>query len=327
MSGKQMEGDNQRRRTLARQARQRGDQPSSAGVTLGASKQFTHLEEKHRDGPLSAGSHRKPTPGSNPPGATAPPPEPNWPLPDPVPPPGAADGVAVLQYRELVADVGRRTGVNFAEARAAAEATVTALARALDETARERLFDAVPAELRDDDAVAGVDRRQDLQGFLEVVARLSRRTPEQARYQAQATLGAMVDQDRELMDSLDLPTDLRELLGPLPAGADQVDPTGGTARLTDEELASAMRGLPYWSTDGRALTRAIELPRENLDRVLGLLALLKPELGRGPSIGRPSAGTALLTVRTKRVGAVTALDVELAHRVDAAIEEAGAGMS
>jgi hypothetical protein len=34
----------------------------------------------------------------------------------------------------------------------------------------------------------------------------------------------------------------------------------------------------------------------------------------------------MLVVRTSRVNAVTALDVELAHRVDAAIEEAGAGM-
>jgi pterin-4a-carbinolamine dehydratase len=34
----------------------------------------------------------------------------------------------------------------------------------------------------------------------------------------------------------------------------------------------------------------------------------------------------MLVLRTSRVNAVTALDVELAHRVDAAIEEAGAGM-
>ena len=46
-------------------------------------------------------------------------------------------------------------------------------------------------------------------------------------------------------------------------------------------------------------------------------------LGR---IGRPEEGTATLVVRTNRVDAVTALDVELAHRVDAAIEEAGAGL-
>ncbi|MFD0822505.1 hypothetical protein ACFQ0D_30260, partial [Micromonospora zhanjiangensis] len=47
MSGKQMEGDNQRRRALARQARQRGDRASRSGATLGSAKQVEHRSEKH----------------------------------------------------------------------------------------------------------------------------------------------------------------------------------------------------------------------------------------------------------------------------------------
>ena len=169
-------------------------------------------------------------------------------------------------------------------------------------------------------------RRRDLAGFLEEVARISRRTPEQARYQAQATLSALVERDRGLVESLDLPTDLRDLLGPPPAGGGVVSPTGQTAPLTDDEIRSALADLPYWSGDRRSLSRTIELPPENLDRVLGLLAALRPRNGRGPRIGRESPGTAVIMVRTTRVDAVTALDIDLAHQVDDAIDEAGAGV-
>jgi uncharacterized protein (DUF2267 family)/pterin-4a-carbinolamine dehydratase len=335
MSGKQMEGDNQRRRALARQARQRGEQPSGAGVTLGASKQYEHLEQSRRDGPAEAGP-RKPAADragleSAAPPATAPP---AWPLPDPDPSvsgtaPGAVvPGVAVIQYRDLVTDVGRRAGVDFDQARSGAEATVLALARALDEADRERLLAALPTELQNQLPMTGVSRRRDLAGFLAEVARISRRTPEQARYQAQATLSALVDRDRELVESLDLPTDLRDLLDPPPAGGGVVSPTGQkTPPLTDDELRAALADLPYWSGDRRWLTRTIELPPANLDRVLGLLAALRPQTGRGPRIGRESPSTAVIAVRTSRVDAVTALDVDLAHQVDDAIDEAGAGMA
>jgi pterin-4a-carbinolamine dehydratase len=328
MSGKQMEGDNQRRRALARQARQRGQQPSGAGFTLGASKQLEHLDQSRRDGPPEAGP-RKPAAdraGLEPAALPSPAP-PSWPLPDPDQDVTAgAPGVTVIKYRDLITDVGRRAGVDFDQARSAAEATVLALAQALDEAGRERLLAAVPNELHNGSS-GTVARRRDLAGFLEEVARISRRTPEQARYQAQATLSALVERDRELVESLDLPTDLRDLLEPPPAGGGVVSPTGQTAALTADELRAALADLPYWSGDGRSLTRSIELPPENLDRVLGRLAALRPETGRGPRIGRESPGTAVIVVRTSRVNAVTALDIDLARQVDDAIDEAGAGMA
>ncbi|MEV4627078.1 DUF2267 domain-containing protein [Micromonospora sp. NPDC049523] len=326
MSGKQMEGDNQRRRALARQARQRGQRPSGAGFTLGSSKQLESLDQARRDGPPEAGP-RKPAadraglePASVP--STAPP---AWPLPDQDSPSGAAE-VAVIQYRDLVTDVGRRAGVDFDQARSAAEATVLALAEALGDADRERLLAAVPNELHN--GLSGTAaRRHDLGGFLAEVARISQRTPEQARYQAQATLSALAERDRELVESLDLPIDLRDLLGPPSAGGGVVSPHGQTAPLTDDELRAALADLPYWSGDGRSLTRTIELPPENLDRVLGRLAALRPENGRGPRIGRESPSTAVIVVRTARVDAVTALDIDLARQVDDAIDEAGAGLS
>ncbi|MBX6723600.1 MAG: hypothetical protein IRY92_10250, partial [Dactylosporangium sp.] len=57
------------------------------------------------------------------------------------------------------------------------------------------------------------------------------------------------------------------------------------------------------------------------------LERLRREMGRAPHIGRQDDSTAVLVVRTNSVDAVTALDVALAHAVDAAIEEAGAGVA
>ncbi|MEV1146630.1 hypothetical protein AB0I76_23655, partial [Micromonospora sp. NPDC049799] len=57
---KQMEGDNQRRRALAREARERGMQASETGASLSASKQLTHLDKGRRIGPAPAGQRRKP---------------------------------------------------------------------------------------------------------------------------------------------------------------------------------------------------------------------------------------------------------------------------
>ncbi|GAB3138337.1 hypothetical protein GCM10027290_05750 [Micromonospora sonneratiae] len=328
--GKQMEGDNKRRRTLARKARNGGQQPSQAGVTLGASKQFEHLDRGQRAGPQPAGT-RKPTPDK---GGPVPPPQPApaarpWPIPDS---PGSAElsqaspGVPVIRYQELVSDVGRRTGIDFDQARSAAEATVIALALALDEADRERLLDAVPAELHNSMSTTATNRRRDLAGFLEEVARLSHRTPEQARYQAEATINAIAERDRDLVESLDLPMDLRDLVQPLPEGG-LVGATGHTAPLTAAQLRAALADLPYWAGDQKSLSRTIELPRENLDRVMRRLELLHEQTGRGPRIGRESDRTAVIVVRTRQVDAVTAMDIELAHQVDAAIDEVGAGMA
>jgi pterin-4a-carbinolamine dehydratase len=124
-----------------------------------------------------------------------------------------------------------------------------------------------------------------------------------------------------------MPSYVEELLAPLPVGGGVVGIDGGTPPLTEDELRAALAGLPLWSGDRRALVRTIALPAGNLERVLGRLADLKRELGRGPRIARDGDGSATLTVRTTHAGAVTTMDIELAHRVDAEIDEAGAGMA
>ncbi|MEU1840991.1 DUF2267 domain-containing protein [Micromonospora chersina] len=319
---KQMEGDNQRRRALARDARERGLRPSQTGASLSASKQITSLDQRQRSGPPPAGRHKPDTTRGGP----APPPAAVAERPRPLPDERPA-AVTTMGYRDLVDDVSRRAGVDFSTAKVAAEATVLALARALDEAERERLLEAVPVKLHDVVPVDGIERRRDLPGFLAEVGRRSRLTPEQARYQAAATLAALADADGDLVESLRVPDGLRDLLAPPVAGGGLVGATSATAPLDEQELRDALAQLPYWSSDRQSLVRTIELPAGNLDRVLDRLDQLRGETGRGPQIGRPDQDSAVLTVRTQQVDGVTAVDVDLARRVDDAIDEAGAGMA
>jgi pterin-4a-carbinolamine dehydratase len=124
-----------------------------------------------------------------------------------------------------------------------------------------------------------------------------------------------------------LPDYVRDLIPPPPTDGGPVGADGHSAPLTDQELHDALRRLPMWVGNSRALMRTIELPADNLDRVLWHLDRLREEIGRGPHIGREDKSTATLVVRTRRADAVTALDIELAHRIDTAIFDAGAEMS
>jgi pterin-4a-carbinolamine dehydratase len=325
MSDKQMEGDSQRRRALARQARERGQQPSEAGVTLGASKQFEHVEQARRDGPPpAAGVHKQPGAGTVRP--AHPPPERQWKRSDPAASPPEPEMLTV-RYRDLINEVGRRARLDFDRAHLDAEATVTVLARALNELDRQRLLVRTPTELHSRFAVNVPYHPVTLAGFLDDVSKITHRSPDQARYLAQTVLNVLLEQDHELIDSLDLPPDLRDLTNPAPQAGGAAAPTGHTPPLTDDELRAALTRLPYWSGTRRSLTRTISLPADNLERVMERLDGLKRELGRGPNISRPDRETALLVVQTTNADAVTALDVDLAHRVDAAIVEAGAGMA
>ncbi|MFC3502292.1 4a-hydroxytetrahydrobiopterin dehydratase [Micromonospora krabiensis] len=321
---KQMEGDNQRRRTLARQAREQGRQPSETGASLSASKQLTHLDQGKRAGPPPAGSRHKPDPTRGGPS----PPQGGTPAnPRPLVPPGVDAAATPVGYQDLVENVRRRAGVDFRTAKVGAEATVLVLAFALGQAERRRLLAAVPRSLHDVLPADGVKESRDLPGFLAEVGRISGNTPEQARYQAEATLAALADADGDLIESLHVPESLRELLEPPAVGGGLVGADTATPPLDEVELEAALNGLPYWSGDESGLYRVVALPPDNLDRVLDRVEQLRQETGRAPAIARPGRTAAVLTVRSRRAGAVTAADLDLARRIDDAIDEAGAGMA
>ncbi|WP_330467535.1 DUF2267 domain-containing protein [Micromonospora zamorensis] len=321
---KQMEGDNQRRRALARQAREQNRQPSEIGASLSATKQLKSLDSGKRAGPPAAGLHKPDSTRGGP----APPPlgTADNPRPQPSPPSGAA-GVSTMGYHDLVDEVRRRAGVDFKTAKVGTEATVLVLAFALEAAERQRLLAAVPASLHDVLPVDGIERHQDLPGFLAEVGRISGNTPEQARYQAEATIAALAEQDGDLVESLHVPDGLRDLLNPPEAGGGLVGASTTTPTLDADEISAALDDLPYWAGDSQGLYRVVALPPDNLDRVLARLDRLRQDNGRGPSIGRPGGTAAVLTVRTSQADGVTALDVDLAQQIDDAIDEVGAGMA
>jgi hypothetical protein len=210
------------------------------------------------------------------------------------------------RYRELVGEVARRTGLDFDQARTAAEATVAVLARALDRVGRQRLFGAGPAERPRTGLCPPAQPSRDLLSFLDQLGRLAPWPPQLPRYQGRAVPSAIADRDRDLIEALDPP----ERAQPLSAG----------------ELRAALSGLPQWSGDRQELSRTIVLPPESLDLLLDRLDRLSREVGRGPRIGRRGPDQAILVVRTDSV-AVTARDVDLAHGIDAAIDAAQAGLA
>ncbi|NUR93448.1 MAG: DUF2267 domain-containing protein [Nonomuraea sp.] len=230
-----------------------------------------------------------------------------------------------MEYRELLASIGRMTGLGAGPARAAAEATLTTLARTLDEEDRRELIDALPPELTDDFPMDHPRNDGTEEGFVRQAALLGRRPPEQARLRAQAVLAAVAEQDPELVARLHIPEQVRGLFEPPASGGGITGPKGGTAPLTDDEIASALAGLPMWTGDRTSLCRVISLPPENLRAVRRALDRLKVTYGRQPQLQDSADGLAIV-VRTVSMGAVTALDVELARRVDELIEEVGAGI-
>jgi pterin-4a-carbinolamine dehydratase len=326
---KEMEGDNRKRRALARAAREQGHRASEAGVTLGSSKQRRHAEHAERaeqDGPPPEGAHK---PGPQAPLPQEPPePDPSWPRR----PPSAGDtapdtGALRLRYRELVTSAAEQAGVDFGTAREAGRATVSVLARMCDEEDRRRLLEVVPAELTEGQDVSTPIPRRDAIGFVQEVSRLLDWPAEQSRVRVQAVLAAIAAQDGDVLGALRLPEELAELTRAPRPGGGLVAPDGHTAGLDDEEVRAALRRLPDWTGDSQAITRTLVLPSDQLERVLIRLDRLKQELGRGPRISRTDEQTARFVVRTTNAGAVTALDIDLAHRVDEAIARSNAGLA
>lgn len=225
----------------------------------------------------------------------------------------------MVPYQELITEITRRVQVSTDEARQAAEATIGTMARTLDRPRRERLLAAVPTSLtREVDEAPGP--APDAESFVAEVSWLTGLPAEQARYRAQAVLGALAEEDPELVDSLDLPADLQEMVDePVPGGG-VIGPGGHSPPLTESELTAALAELPDWTGDTRAIRRTLTLPRPELDQVLSRIDSLRYEVGRAPDIDR-EGDTATLTVQTTTVDAVTALDLDLVRRIDAIIAE------
>ncbi|MBF8186161.1 DUF2267 domain-containing protein [Nonomuraea sp. K274] len=230
-----------------------------------------------------------------------------------------------VRYRELLSSITRMTDLDSVSARKAAEATLTALVRTLDGSARSRLLDALPGRLTETFSTIYTLRDQSAAGFVGEVSRLARRPPEQARLRAQAVLSALAEQDPELVAELNLPDHLRQIFTPPESGGGVTGPAGHSAPLTEDEFRAAVARLPQWTGDRTALRRVVSLPPENLDSLATQLDHLQRTYGRKPHVRRTSDGLEVV-LQTVAAGAVTALDLDLARRVDALILDVGAGI-
>ncbi|SNS29026.1 4a-hydroxytetrahydrobiopterin dehydratase [Geodermatophilus pulveris] len=88
------------------------------------------------------------------------------------------------------------------------------------------------------------------------------------------------------------------------------------APLTPDELSAALSGLPLWSGDGGGIRRSIGFPGFP-DAVAALvrIAFVAEQLDHHPDVDLRWR-TLHLTLVTHSAGGVTALDADLARRVD-----------
>ena len=92
-------------------------------------------------------------------------------------------------------------------------------------------------------------------------------------------------------------------------------------RLSPDEIAAALHGLPLWSGDGDGLSRAVELPSFR-DAVAAIVAIadVAEELDHHPDVDLRWR-TLHLTLVSHSAGGVSDLDLQLARRIDALLPE------
>jgi 4a-hydroxytetrahydrobiopterin dehydratase len=88
-------------------------------------------------------------------------------------------------------------------------------------------------------------------------------------------------------------------------------------RLSPDEIAAALHGLPLWSGNGDGLRRSVELPAFR-DAVAAIVAVadVAEELDHHPDVDLRWR-TVHFTLVSHSAGGVSELDLELARRIDA----------
>jgi 4a-hydroxytetrahydrobiopterin dehydratase len=88
-------------------------------------------------------------------------------------------------------------------------------------------------------------------------------------------------------------------------------------RLSPDEIAAALPGLPEWAGDGDGISRTVELPtfRAAVDAIVAI-ADVAEGMDHHPDVDLRWR-TLHLSVVTHSAGGVTELDLELARRIDA----------
>lgn len=233
-----------------------------------------------------------------------------------------------IAYQDLVEGVRDRAGLDDAhQAREITGAVLGTLVRSAPEDERRTLIGAVPAPIGEAVEVPVGSGPPGPGELLGEIGRLTGRTPEQARYLAQAVLAELTAQDPEFVERINthLPSGTVDALreaGDTPGGATTTTPERPTA-LTGDEVAAALRDLPDWTGDRRGIARTVTLPDDRLDP---LVRQVEAEARRSNDHVRADLGAGAVTFTLHTHGSeVTQPDMELAHRIDTVVAGFGSG--
>lgn len=235
----------------------------------------------------------------------------------------------MIAHERLVEEVtarARLTGTG--EAVRVVRVTLAALARRLEEPARQRLRQALPGPERDAATSATVPATErSVAALLREVGRNLDASAERARHLTRSVLSLLAAGDKELGREVrdGLPAEFAELFSAPEADPERRHPaTNAPAPLTREELDSALRRRPQWNADGNRLLRTVALPEDRLPPLLRRIDQVAREINHHPEYQRSTDGVTF-ALRTHSVDAVTALDLDLADRIDAAVSAVGSG--
>jgi pterin-4a-carbinolamine dehydratase/uncharacterized protein (DUF2267 family) len=234
----------------------------------------------------------------------------------------------MITHEHLTEEVRRRAALPDTDAATRVTRVVLgALSHRLEMPQRRHLRQALPGP-EQDAAYATVPPSGD--GVTDLLAEAGRHLevpPERALLLAQAVLSEIAEADpalgRELRDHL--PGDYAPLFSPPATYPERRhSATDSPAPLTSAELAAELGRRPAWSGDTGRLTRTVALPEDRLPPLLDAVRRAGADLSHRADWELTGDGV-VFSLRTRSVDAVTRLDLELADRIDAAVEAVGSG--
>ncbi|MCP2164788.1 DUF2267 domain-containing protein [Goodfellowiella coeruleoviolacea] len=234
-----------------------------------------------------------------------------------------------MRYQHLVETVrGRAALDSTARARAATSVVLTTLAHCLAPADRHRVAERLPGLLAPAVEVPGQRERRHGEDLLVEIGQRLHTTPERARYLGQAVLGVLREEQPDLVDQLrdQLSTDLLDVLAPAgqPAWLAESTRPDVPTRLSDADVAAALRRLTGWTGDRSAISRTVSLPDDRLTPLVNRVQRVAAREFNDHAHVERGRGWVRFTLSTQR-GAVTAPDVALAARIDQVVSGFGSG--
>ncbi|MBD0421788.1 4a-hydroxytetrahydrobiopterin dehydratase [Streptomyces sp. TRM S81-3] len=234
----------------------------------------------------------------------------------------------MVAHERLTEEVASRAHLSKADDAAhTVRVVVAGLAHRLDMPLRQRLRQAMPGPERDA-AYAIVPPAHDTPaGLLEEVARNLQTPQERADRLTHAVLSVIADEDPALGRALreGLAPSYAELFTAPESSPERLSAAGDApAPLSNEEVRTELRRRPQWSGDSHRLTRTVGLPADRTAPLLRQVEKDARELRH--KVDHTTTGDGItFTLRTRSVDAVTRADLEMADRIDAAVDAVGSG--